>query len=94
MSVAAVFAPQLRQVHSVGFGCCMLRRNVLEHVKLREYQGGNASEDIFFCIDAHAQGFKIFLDTTVWVKHHFWKRDDSRNRFLTREWNEQQRLCK
>jgi hypothetical protein len=85
--VAAILSDQIRKVHSVGFGCCMLAREVLENVKLRPYQGGDASEDIFFCIDAREKGYDTFLNTAVWAKHHAWKVGDERNRYLTKEWN-------
>lgn len=87
IAVAELFQPQLRRVHSVGFGCCMIKREVLEQVKLRPYQGGNASEDIFFCIDARTKGFESYLDTAVWATHHFWKLGDPRNKYLTEKWS-------
>jgi len=85
-----LFEKKIREVHSVGFGCCMIKREVLEKIALRAYEGGNTSGDIFFCIDAKKQGFSTFLDTRVWAQHHCWTLGDERNKHLSRWWNKEQ----
>lgn len=89
IAVNQVLETALREVHSVGFGCCMIARQVLTAVSLRDFDATFGSEDIPFCIDARSKGFKVFLDTGTWVTHHAWPLTDKRNEWLTKKWNMQ-----
>ena len=60
---------QLMEVHSVGFGCCLIKRNVLEEIPLRRIENTTSTEDILFCFDARKKGYKTFLDTDVFCQH-------------------------
>jgi len=59
----------LMEMHSVGFGCCLIKRHVIEHVPLRRIEGTRSTEDILFCVDAREKGYKTFLKTSVWCRH-------------------------
>ncbi len=57
------------EVHSVGFGCCLIKRKVIEKVPLRRIENTPSTEDVLFCFDARKNGYKTFLDTSVLCKH-------------------------
>jgi hypothetical protein len=61
---------QLVEADAVGAGCLLIERTVLEQLKepwfrLTEKSG----EDIYFCMKAHASGYKIYVDTGVDCLH-------------------------
>lgn len=58
------------EVFGCGFGCCLIKRAVLENVKLRFNLHLNSSEDFIFCYDARVQhGFRTYADTSVKCSH-------------------------
>ena len=59
----------LMEVHSVGFGCCLIKRNVVENIKLRIIENTESTEDVIFCIDARKKNYKTYLDTCVLCRH-------------------------
>ncbi len=58
------------EIFGCGFGCCLIKRAVLEKVSLRYNLHLNSSEDFIFCYDARTKyGFKTFVDTSVKCTH-------------------------
>ncbi len=48
----------------------MIHRDVLEKVKFRyDLTNCEGTDDIFFCMDARKEGFKIYADTAIKCKH-------------------------
>jgi len=62
----------LKEVKTAGLGCLLIHRSVLEDIKFRYEKNG--FDDVFFCQDARAKGFKIFADTSIICKHLIKKR--------------------
>ncbi|MBI2565230.1 glycosyltransferase family 2 protein [Candidatus Woesearchaeota archaeon] len=64
------------EVAACGFGCCLIKTEVLEKVPLRynkEYGGG---EDFLFCADARDKfGYKTYVDTSIKCIHIMEDRD-------------------
>jgi len=60
---------EIKEMHSVGFGCCLIKREVLEKVPLRRIPETTSTEDILFCVDARKKGYKTFLHAGVLCKH-------------------------
>jgi hypothetical protein len=60
---------EIMEVHSVGFGCCLIKKEVLEKIKLRRIPNTSSTEDILFCSDARSKNYKTFLHTDVLCKH-------------------------
>lgn len=56
-------------VAACGFGCCLVRADVLEKVKLRFSEKTMSGEDVLFCHDARNLGYKIFANTGVKCTH-------------------------
>ncbi len=58
------------EIFGCGFGCCLIKRAVLEKVKLRFNLCLNSSEDFLFCYDARVQhSFRTYADTSVKCIH-------------------------
>lgn len=57
------------EIAACGFGCCLIRREVLEKVQLRYNEKIQSGEDIFFCYDARKLGYRTFVNTTVRCTH-------------------------
>ena len=57
------------EVHSVGFGCCLIKREVLEKINLRRIPKTTSTEDVLFCHDSRKKGYKTFLNTSILCKH-------------------------
>lgn len=58
------------EIFGCGFGCCLIKRAVLEKVSLRYNLHLNSSEDFIFCYDARTKyGFRSFVDTSVKCVH-------------------------
>jgi hypothetical protein len=68
-------------VDIVGFGCVLIKREVFEKLKERNYSTffnfknisseaeEQLNEDMTFCENARKEGFKIHLDTSIVCKH-------------------------
>jgi len=53
---------EIKELHSVGFGCCLIKREVLEKIKLRRIPNTTSTEDILFCSDARSkENYKTFI---------------------------------
>lgn len=62
----------LTEVAAVGMGCCLIKRRVIEKMfELNEnwWKMPNYGEDIAFCHNATANGFKVYVDTRCKVEH-------------------------
>lgn len=57
----------LKEVKASGLGCILIHKKILENIKFRYDKDG--FDDVFFCQDARAKGFKIFADTSIICKH-------------------------
>lgn len=72
---------QLVEVHGTGCHCLLIHRSVLEHPSWdtahplpwfrsgTTLAAGEVSEDLFFCLNAKAAGFPIFVDTSIKTGH-------------------------
>lgn len=59
------------EIFGCGFGCCLIKKQVFEKVKLRFNLHLDSSEDFIFCYDARVKhGFKTFVDTSVKCTHY------------------------
>lgn len=66
-------APQLYEVHAVGFGLTSIARHVLEgwdeNVDMFATDARFGSHDLWFCHHARAQGYRVFVDSAVVCEH-------------------------
>ena len=62
----------LKEVKTAGLGCLLIHKKVLKNIKFRYEKDG--FDDVFFCQDLRAKGFKVFADTSVICKHLIKKR--------------------
>lgn len=60
---------QLCEVDAVGFGACLMRREVLDRLKEPYFRFNECGEDIYFCVHAKKQGVKIWLDGSYKLGH-------------------------
>jgi glycosyltransferase involved in cell wall biosynthesis len=67
----------LVEVDGCGFGCVLIKSDVLRSVGAPQFQyhvaldhNQTVSEDVDFCRKATAKGFRIWADTTVMCDHH------------------------
>ena len=59
----------LCEVDAIGFGACLMRRDVLDRVPRPWFRFENCGEDIYFCVNAKEHGVKIWLDGTYQLGH-------------------------
>lgn len=63
----------LQQIHGMGFGCTMIARDILEHVKFRctpdALTKNEAWSDSFFYDDMMRVGIPVYVDTSITVPH-------------------------
>ncbi|MEK6857004.1 MAG: hypothetical protein AABX39_00260 [Nanoarchaeota archaeon] len=57
----------LARVATIGLGCTLIKRNVLEKTEFRYRE--NWSHDALFCLDAQQNGFTVFVDTSIKCVH-------------------------
>lgn len=57
----------LHEIASSGVGCILIHRSVLEKIKFRVANG--TYDDMPFCKDAAANGFKVYADLAIICKH-------------------------
>jgi len=60
---------RLIEVDACGLGCVLIHKDVLKKVKFRYDKTKEPFDDIWFCIDAAKNGFKIYCDTSVKCVH-------------------------
>ena len=76
MPIEQVQGNQILEVEGVGFGCCLVRRDVLEAVgnPWFEYRSNIdfskvVSEDVDFCMKARNKGYRVVVDTGLKLGH-------------------------
>lgn len=60
---------QFREVASVGLGCVLIDRSVLNKIKFRFENGVNNHPDTYFSEDCFRNGIKIFANTSLIARH-------------------------
>lgn len=58
---------KIMEVLFTGLGCMLIRRDVFKNIVFRATK--TSFDDYNFCIDAHKQGFDVWLDTSVKCSH-------------------------
>lgn len=76
MTHAELFPARVQQVEAVGFGACLVRRDVYEKVTYPWFEYKShiqfdqvVSEDVIFCMKAKQQGYEVVVDTGLHVEH-------------------------
>ncbi len=64
-----LFDGALQKVYSVGLGCILIKREVLEKIKFRHTPGVNLHADSYFSEDCHKNKIDIFIDPNVVCRH-------------------------
>ena len=59
----------LCEVDAVGFGACLMKREVLERMEYPWFKFLDCGEDIYFCVHAKEQGVRIWLEPTYELGH-------------------------
>ena len=62
------------KVRTIGTGCILIHRNVLEKIKFRYQNDKDGMDDVFFCTDAINLGYDIFVDTSIKCEHIYEER--------------------
>lgn len=64
------FMTGLRQVHGVGLGCTLIRSDIVQRFPFwTDSRYDNKHHDVYFYMDLHNAGIKVFCDTDVLVPH-------------------------
>lgn len=78
-----VSGDDLIEVAIAGFGCMLIKRGVLENIRIRNYGSGEGGgEDVAFCMDAKKNGYIVYADTGVKCFHMIFPEGDKRNEWL------------
>ncbi len=59
----------ISEVGGFGIGCALISRNVLKKIKFKFIENKKAFDDLLFCEDAENNGYQLFLDSDIQVKH-------------------------
>jgi len=59
----------LCEVDAIGFGACLMRRDVLDRMPDPWFSFNNAGEDIYFCVHAKEAGIGIWCDGSYMLGH-------------------------
>lgn len=59
----------MMEVDAVGFGACLMRRDVFERMEEPYFAFNQAGEDIYFCVHAKEQGIRIWCDGSYMLGH-------------------------
>jgi len=57
------------EVGGFGVGCVLIHKEVLEKIKFRFLENKKAFDDLLFCEDVENNGYKLFLDSDIQVRH-------------------------
>jgi hypothetical protein len=64
------FGPGMQEADAVGFGCMMVRREVLEKMQRPYFEfSDKMGEDMYFCEEAKKLGYQILVDADVLCTH-------------------------
>lgn len=61
--------PNLCEVDAVGFGACLMRRDVLDRVPAPYFRFNECGEDIYFCVHAKQNGVRVWCDGSYMLGH-------------------------
>ncbi len=65
-----VMDDKIFEIAACGFGCCLIKREVIEKVKIRYSEKSKGGEDLLFCNDARKNfGYKTVVNTAVKCVH-------------------------
>ncbi len=62
------------EVKTCGLGCVLIHKDVLKKIEFRNKPGVKCFDDVYFCIDARKNNFKIYADTSIKCEHLFLKK--------------------
>jgi len=72
-----LFGNGLQQVHGCGLGATLIRRDVIDRFPFwTDTRFGNKHHDVYFYMDLHNKGIKVYVDTDNLIKHSPSKWDD------------------
>ncbi len=81
-SLKEVMGDKVVEADIVGFGCCLIHKDVIKDIEIRQEGGAKTGgEDFAFSIDAKKAGFKIYADTSVKCFHMHYPENDPRHSF-------------
>jgi len=64
------FDTGLRRIHGCGLGATLIRRDVLQRFSFwHDQRFDNKHPDVYFYLDLHSAGLKVYVDTSVLIKH-------------------------
>lgn len=64
------FSTGLRQIHGCGLGCTLIRRDIIHRFPYwTDSRFGNKHHDVYFYMDLHQAGIKVYVDTNVLITH-------------------------
>lgn len=64
----------LLEVGTTSLGCLLIIKKVLEKVRYRAPMNFPVNSDVWFGQDVKKQGYKLFMDTSIW-SHHLYNQD-------------------
>ena len=79
LNITQVLDNDVDEIAVAGFGCVLIKKEVLEKVKIRQFQEGGG-EDAAFFIDSLKAGFKNFVDKRVKCAHLVYEPGNEKNR--------------
>jgi len=60
----------LKQVHGTGLGCTLIRNDIIMRFPFwTDSRFGNKHHDVYFYMDLHNAGVKVWVDTDVMIEH-------------------------
>lgn len=57
------------KVGGFGIGCVLINKEVLEKIKFRTIENNKAFDDMIFCDDVEKEGYQLYLDSNIQVRH-------------------------
>lgn len=62
---------KLQKVHGVGFGCTLIRRDIVERFPFwNDERFEDKHSDVYFYMDLNNNGIPVYVDTSLFVKHY------------------------
>ncbi len=64
------FDTGLRRIHGCGLGATLIRRDILQRFSFwHDQRFDNKHPDVYFYLDLHSAGLKVYVDTDVLIEH-------------------------